>query len=72
MVLVLLDRQQIVFVSGFGSALSLVGYDVPRGSVLRPIRFVLYMTLLEEIFSCHSVGYHAFADNTTVPTVMYS
>ena len=55
---------QIVVVRGFRSAPLLVEYGVPQDSVLGLILFVLYMTPLNDIFSRHSVGDHAFADDT--------
>ena len=55
-------RQQIVVVRGFRSAPSLDEYGVPQRSVLGPILFFIYMTLLVDLFSRHSVGHHAFAE----------
>ena len=39
-------------------------YDVPQGSVLGPIPFVLYTTRLSGIIANHSVNHQLFADDT--------
>ena len=60
----LADRSQTVVVDGLRSEASSLRFGVPQGSVLGPVLFVLYTRPLDDIFSRHAVGHHAFADDT--------
>ena len=52
------DRTQVVTVNGIKSSPSLLTCGVPRGSVLEPILFTLYIQPLSDVISLHSVSHH--------------
>ena len=63
--LYLKQREQVVSICVCESDPSLLFYDVPQGSVLGPILFILYKQPLSDVINHHSVPQiHMFADDT--------
>ena len=60
----LLSRSFSVDINGIKSPPSQLLYDVPRGSVLGPLLFILYTTPLSTIISRSSVNHKLYADDT--------
>ena len=58
------DRYQSTPVSNSSSSPTQLMYNVPQGSVLGPILFVLYTTPLSDIIAIHSVNHQLFTDDT--------
>ena len=58
------ERTQAVSALGFHSDPSTLLYDVPQGSLLGPILFILYTQPLSDIIARNSVLHHMFADDT--------
>ena len=54
---------QIVSVNGHDSDRSPVLYNVPQGSVLGPVLFILYIQPLSDATDAHAVLHHKFADD---------
>ena len=59
----LTDRTHYVSLSNQCSAFAPVHSDVPRGSVLGPILFTMYIKPLSAIIDSHSIRHHSFADD---------
>ena len=57
------NRTQTVSFNSLKSDPALVPYDVPQGSVLGPVLFVLYTTPLSDVTERHSIHHHSFADD---------
>ena len=57
-------RIQSVSVHSHTSVPASVSCGVPQGSVLGPILFVLYTTLLSTVIERHSILHHSYADDT--------
>ncbi len=58
------DRHQFVAMNEKVSYRSQMQYEVPKGSVLGPLLFRLYMLALGNIIRDHSVGFYSYADDT--------
>ena len=57
------ERKQFVKISCSSSTPVSLRFGVPQGSVLGPILFSLYTSLISEIIQKHDVLYHQFADS---------
>jgi hypothetical protein len=60
----LTDRSQSVSIDSHSTAPSSVQTGVPQGSVLGPLLFCLYTTLLSHLLSATALSYHFYADYT--------
>ena len=60
----LTGRKQYVSINGYNSSLSSIAYDVPQGSVLGPLLFLLYINDLHRAIKFWKV--HHFADDTNL------
>ena len=58
-------RQKVKLGNSFSDAFSLL-YGVPQGSVLGPLFFTLYTTLLSHIISSFNITHHLYADDTQI------
>ena len=59
----LTDRTHYVSLYNHCSAIAPVHSDVPRGSVLGPICFTMYLKPLSAIIDSHSIMHHSLADD---------
>ena len=60
-----LDRTQRVQIDGVLCEFAKIVCGVPQGSVLRPLKFCLYMLPLSAILRFHKIGYHVYAHDDT-------
>ena len=58
------NRNQTVTVNNCSSAPVTISSEVPQGSVLGPVLFVLYTAPLSNVMDSQSVLHHSIADNT--------
>lgn len=59
-----LNHRNLKFSIGqYFSSYTLVSYGVPRGSILRPMPFRIYMFDLGSIIKKYNVSFHFFADD---------
>ena len=61
-----LDRYQSINISGTLSCPRHLPFGVPQGSVLGPVLFSLYTTLLSQVITNHNLSHHLYADDTQV------
>ena len=59
----LFDLIQVISVNGNSSCTSVMRFGVPQGSVLGPIRFVLYTQPPSDIVHHHSLSHYSFSDD---------
>ena len=57
-------RTQRVVIDGILSEFANLVCGVPQGSVLKPMKFCLYLLPLCAILKKHNIGYHIYADDT--------
>lgn len=62
----LYDRKQFVQIDGIRSVSKDLQCDVPQGSVLGPILYVLYTAPLGDIIRSHGLSFHFYADDCQV------
>ena len=58
------NRNQYVYINGYESTLPVINCDVPQGSVLRPLLFLLYINDLNQAIAFGKVPH--FADDTNL------
>ena len=61
-------RSQLVEMNNTKMSVGDLMVDVPQGSVLGPILYLLYIAPLAEIIRSHGVDYHFYADDTQLYT----
>ena len=57
------NRTQTVSINNLKSDPALVPYDVPQGSVMGPVLFVLYTTPISDVIEDHSTHQNSFTDD---------
>ena len=61
----LTDRAQTIQVGGQSSSITTLSCEVPQGSVaLGPKMFIAYIEDIDDIFACHALQRHSYADDT--------
>ena len=60
----LIGRSNSVKIRQTTSSRQTLKYGVPQGSVLGPILFNIYISPIADIFRCHQIRYHIYADDT--------
>ena len=64
----LTDRSQSVQIDGFTSSVRPLRFDVPQGSVLGPLLYLLYTAPLGDLIRWHDMNFHLHADDTQLYT----
>ena len=59
-------RTQRVQIDGILSEFASIVCGVPKGSVLEPLKFCLYMLPLSAILRFHKIAYHVYGDDTKI------